>query len=66
MRYVNPYFCNLCFSSKTDLITPCGREYFQKEIVSYGFSMKLFPAGSSIKNVKDDSDVAQARNFTKN
>jgi hypothetical protein len=28
--------------------------------------MKLFPAGSSIKNVKDDSDVAQARNFTKN
>jgi hypothetical protein len=36
------------------------------QIISYGFSMKLFPAGSSRMKVKDESPVAQAFSFNKN
>ena len=38
----------------------------KRDMISYGFSMKLFPAGSSRINVKADSPVAQARSFTRN
>jgi hypothetical protein len=36
------------------------------QIISYGFSMKLFPTGSSRMKVKDESPVAQAFSFNKN